>query len=180
MLKRFPLEHGPSKGSRTTTIRPPRFRRETASCREAGRLRKYIWVPPLFSVKNGTTIDGEQHVTRFVFAFASGAGRGASCRVRGLEQTERAPQLWPANSVTRRSETLSVIRPVIVGSTLATTILLRFLLILSYLELVVRFFYLRSILKGTKLYGGESFFERSSRRAIIGAAEIGGKIYGRD
>lgn len=179
MLKRFPLEHGPSKGSRTTTIRPPRFRRETASCREAGRLRKYIWAPPLFSVKNGATIDGEQHVTRFVFAFASGAGRGASCRVRGLEQTERAPQLWPANSVTRRSETLSVIRPVIVGSTLATTILLRFLLILSYLELVVRFFP-PSILKGTKLYGGESFFERSSRRAIIGAAEIGGKIYGRD
>lgn len=133
----------------------------------------------LFSVKNGATIDGEQHVTRFVFAFASGAGRGASCRVRGLEQTERAPQLWPANSVTRRSETLSVIRPVIVGSTLATTILLRFLLILSYLELVVRFFP-PSILKGTKLYGGESFFERSSRRAIIGAAEIGGKIYGRD
>lgn len=140
MLKRFPLEHGSSKGSRTTTIRPPRFRRETASCREAGRLRKYIWVPPLFSVKNGAKIDGEQHVTRFVFAFASGAGRGASCRVRGLEQTERAPQLWPANSVTRRSETLSVIRPVIVGSTLATTILLRFLLILSYLELVGRFF----------------------------------------
>lgn len=111
---------------------------------------------------NGTTIhgSGEEHVTRFVFAFALGAGRGASCRVRGLEQTERAPQLWPANSVTRRSETLSVIRPVIVGSTLATTILLRFLLIVSYL--VVRFFppppSVGSILKGTKLYGGEGFF----------------------
>lgn len=49
MLKRFSLEHGPSKESRTTTIRPPRFRRETASCREAGRLRKYIWVARLFS-----------------------------------------------------------------------------------------------------------------------------------
>lgn len=52
------------------------------------------------------------------FVFVAAAGRSAGYRSRGLEQTERAPQLSPANSMTRRTETLSLIRPVIVGSTL--------------------------------------------------------------